>query len=165
MYTSHVWAQVIPNTWTHWPMHTGFNSQTLRTRSHVKRQAVLESTTCRTFEEPMAGRTKSYCKIRSVANMLSCTSNLADTWFACFTMKNCWGALLATQMRQFADTVQNTSTATTTFACTKIKSFGNQKCTRAHTLGPMICAYSDQINAQKSVDVQRRLVTSGKEEL
>ena len=93
---------------------------------------------CRTFEEPMAGRTKSYCKIRSVANMLSCTSNLADRWFAFSTMKRCWGALYATQQkRPFADTVQNTSTATTIYACTKVKSFGNQKCTRAHIyVGP-----------------------------
>ena len=109
-----IWAQTcithhihLPDLWAHVRRLPWLNVQAKKLC-----QAALESTTLRTFEEPMAGHMKS-CWTTSVASILSCISNLADTWFACSTRKACWGTRSAAQIRQFAGTGQDAFTVTT----------------------------------------------------
>ena len=77
-------------------------------------QAAKESTTLRTFTQPLPGRMKSCYTSRNVAIMLSCTSNLAGTWCASSTSAACWGARVAGLNRPFARSGPNTFTPTTT---------------------------------------------------
>ena len=127
-------------------------------------QAAMESTTLRTFTQPLPGGMKSCYPGRNVAIMFSCTSNLAGTWCASSTSAACWGARVAGPSRPFAPSGPNTFTATTTKRCTKTYVCGSLRYTPGNTLGHTICSCGGQGNAQCRVAAKGKLVTRGKKQ-